>query len=125
MRSDRSARNHSRAAGWAKVLPVTVVTSAIGTGPITCVIEGKDRGSNTYWRILTGAPSQPTRRTVTVLPRRDRHRERVRERLPAGALPREDRFQQCQSGHCVDRRVHLRMKLDGVLLPPSGAAPRL
>jgi archaellum component FlaF (FlaF/FlaG flagellin family) len=36
-------------------LTVTVVTTAIGTGSVTLVIEGKDSASNSYWTILSGA----------------------------------------------------------------------
>lgn len=36
-------------------ITVTLSTTAIGTGSVTVVIEGKDRASGTYWTILSGA----------------------------------------------------------------------
>ena len=39
----------------ARGVTVVVVTTAIGTGSITCTIQGKDQGSGTYYTILAGA----------------------------------------------------------------------
>jgi len=49
---------------------VVAVTTAIGTGSITVVIEGKDKASGTYYTLLTGVAitTNTTNRYYTVYP---------------------------------------------------------
>lgn len=53
----------------ARGVTVVVVTTAIGTGSITCTIQGLDQGSNTYYTLLAGVPiTTNTTNRYTVFP---------------------------------------------------------